>query len=99
VSASWRGASQVVENAVYHLGLGDERDYAQRARRTEFLGVGRGPHSVVRVEPRVRPGEHASSRLDIDELALVASGPGAERFGGIMDNWEIGQLLFEAIAR
>jgi len=32
-------------------------------------------------------------------VPLFASGPGAERFGGVKENWEIGQLLFEAIGR
>ncbi len=32
-------------------------------------------------------------------VPLFASGPGAERFGGIKDNWEIGQLLLEVVQR
>jgi alkaline phosphatase len=32
-------------------------------------------------------------------VPLFASGPGAERFGGIKDNWEIGQLLLDAVGR
>jgi alkaline phosphatase len=32
-------------------------------------------------------------------VPLFASGPGAERFGGIKDNWEIGALLIEAVRR
>jgi alkaline phosphatase len=32
-------------------------------------------------------------------VPLFASGPGAERFGGIKDNWEIGVLLMEAVQR
>jgi alkaline phosphatase len=32
-------------------------------------------------------------------VPLFASGPGAERFGGIQDNWEIGQLLLETLRR
>ena len=30
-------------------------------------------------------------------VPLFASGPGAERFGGIMDNTKIGQLLMEIV--
>ncbi len=32
-------------------------------------------------------------------VPLFASGPGAERFGGLKENWEIGRLLLEAVAR
>jgi alkaline phosphatase len=32
-------------------------------------------------------------------VPLFASGPGAERFGGIKENWEIGKLLREAVTR
>jgi alkaline phosphatase len=32
-------------------------------------------------------------------VPLFASGPGAEVFGGIKENWEIGQLLMEAVQR
>jgi len=32
-------------------------------------------------------------------VPLFASGPGAERFGGIKENWEIGELLREAVTR
>jgi len=32
-------------------------------------------------------------------VPLFASGPGAERFGGIQDNWEIGRLLLETVRR
>ncbi len=32
-------------------------------------------------------------------VPLFASGPGAERFGGVQYNWEIGLLLFEAVRR
>ncbi|HEX9892919.1 MAG TPA: alkaline phosphatase [Gemmatimonadales bacterium] len=30
---------------------------------------------------------------------LFASGPGAERFGGIIDNWRVGRLLLEIVER
>ena len=32
-------------------------------------------------------------------VPLFASGPGAERFGGIKDNWRIGELLLEVVRR
>ena len=32
-------------------------------------------------------------------VPLFASGPGAERFGGLKENWEIGRLLLEAVVR
>ncbi|MGW8265000.1 MAG: alkaline phosphatase [Longimicrobiales bacterium] len=32
-------------------------------------------------------------------VPLFASGPGAERFGGIKENWRIGELLREAVSR
>ncbi len=32
-------------------------------------------------------------------VPLFAAGPGAERFGGLKENWEIGQLLLEAVRR
>ncbi len=32
-------------------------------------------------------------------VPLFASGPGAERFAGVQDNWEIGRLVFEAVRR
>jgi hypothetical protein len=30
---------------------------------------------------------------------LFASGPGAEQFGGIKDNWKIGELLIAVVGR
>ena len=30
-------------------------------------------------------------------VPLFASGPGAERFGGVKETWEIGVLLIEAV--
>jgi alkaline phosphatase len=30
---------------------------------------------------------------------LFAKGPGAERFGGMIDNYRVGQLLFEMLRR
>jgi len=32
-------------------------------------------------------------------VPLFASGPGAERFGGIKENWQVGELLKEAVSR
>ncbi len=32
-------------------------------------------------------------------IPLFASGPSAERFGGIIDNWRVGELLLELTAR
>lgn len=32
-------------------------------------------------------------------VPLFASGPGAERFGGIKENWRVGELLREAVSR
>ncbi|MFC1639629.1 alkaline phosphatase [Gemmatimonadota bacterium] len=41
---------------------------------------------------RYTTGSHTASMVP-----LFASGPGAERFGGIKDNWFIGRLLLEAV--
>ncbi len=32
-------------------------------------------------------------------IPLFASGPSAERFGGIIDNWRVGELLLELTGR
>ena len=32
-------------------------------------------------------------------VPLFASGPGAEKFGGMMENWEIGALLKAVVSR
>ena len=32
-------------------------------------------------------------------VPLFARGPGAERFGGLQENWQIGQLLLRAVKR
>ncbi len=32
-------------------------------------------------------------------VPLFATGPGAAQFGGLKENWEIGQLLLDAVRR
>jgi alkaline phosphatase len=39
-------------------------------------------------------GDHTAAMVP-----LFARGPGAERFGGLHENWQIGQLLMEAVGR
>jgi len=43
---------------------------------------------------RYTTGDHTSQMVP-----LFASGPGAERFGGIKDNWKIGELLIDVVKR
>jgi len=43
---------------------------------------------------RYTTGDHTSQMVP-----LFASGPGAERFGGIKDNWKIGELLMAVVSR
>jgi alkaline phosphatase len=56
--------------------------------RAELLG-----DSSVLVA-RYTTGNHTA-----DMVPLFASGPGAERFGGIKENWQVGQLLMDAVGR
>ena len=43
---------------------------------------------------RYTTGDHTSQMVP-----LFASGPGAEQFGGIKDNWKIGELLMNVVKR
>lgn len=50
-----------------------------------------GPTDLV---ARYTTGSHTA-----EMVPLFASGPGAERFGGIKDNWRIGELLLDTVRR
>jgi len=50
--------------------------------------------SASELVARYTTGSHTASMVP-----LFASGPGAERFGGIKENWMIGRLLLEAVAQ
>jgi alkaline phosphatase len=56
--------------------------------RLQTRDTARAPELVA----RYATGTHTASMVP-----LFASGPGAERFGGIKDNWMIGRLLLEAV--
>ena len=59
----------------------------------ELLVVGRGPNGVMYMESRVRPSEHALSRLDVHQLTLHEEPEhcAAEGFGecGNVVEWEV----------
>ena len=50
----------------------------------------RGTGGAVSLRATYTTGEHTAQMIP-----LFASGPGAELFGGIIDNWRVGELLLE----
>ncbi len=74
---------------------------AYRERHPETLVVVLGDHetgglSLVPVEGRLE-GRYASEDHTLSLVPVFAAGPGAERFGGIHTNDEIGRLLLAAV--
>jgi alkaline phosphatase len=65
---------------------------AATARRLRDRAVERG--SAISLTARYIGPEHTA-----EMTPLFASGPGAERFGGIIDNFRVGQILLEMVGR
>ena len=74
----------LADSASWYLGRLSRR--LMRAAR-----LGEGPPTLV---ARYTTGSHTAQMVP-----LFASGPGAEQFGGIKANWEIGRLLMDAVRR
>jgi alkaline phosphatase len=68
------------------------RHMAAAARRMRARAVERGP--AISLIARYTTAEHTG-----EMVPLFASGPGAERFGGIIDNFKVGQILLEVVGR
>jgi alkaline phosphatase len=60
----------------------------------ETGGISLNPDQDRNVVIGYSTGDHTAAMVP-----LFAGGPGAERFGGLHENWQIGQLLMEAVGR
>jgi alkaline phosphatase len=65
---------------------------AAAARRMRDRAAERG--SAISLTARYTGPGHTG-----EMVPLFASGPGAERFGGIIDNFKVGQMLLEIVGR
>jgi alkaline phosphatase len=79
------GAQRALDDSVW-------RNMAAAADRMRARATERG--SAISLTARYVSAEHTG-----EMVPLFASGPGSERFGGIIDNFKVGQILLEFVGR
>jgi alkaline phosphatase len=87
--------------------LADSRDLLEEERQAELDSL---RQSIVRLSGELRADARGRDSLRLmaqyttgghtaELIPLFASGPGAERFGGFLENWQVGRLLLEVVRR